>query len=174
MGKRLIFFVSIIIFIGCKDSVHVNNQAKNFEYLTLGINLKINIDTQLQLFYISEKGEEFSEIKSFKTFVKKADSSQEVLLSFKDIDPYSIRIDFGDNPALKEISIYSVKVYWKKNNVEFNNVEKYFSPNLFMKKIDNNKYQLRILRDVIYDVYDPYMISNKNFIQSIKELKEKE
>ncbi|MGC1204863.1 MAG: hypothetical protein WA839_08250 [Flavobacteriaceae bacterium] len=141
------------------------------DHLVLSMKVKALVKTKFEFYHNAEGHKNFTNNRCIFSEVKKETKYQNVVFKIKDDNIQSVKIDLGINELLNNVNIYSIEVYLNNKVFTIRDIEEFFDPNIFIKKQKTNQYELRVLKDKIYDVYDPYFTSNKKFIKLLKYLR---
>lgn len=166
--KNAIFFSLVIIFIGCKNNQKRNTAerphlAKSEEVIhddlfKVLLDVTIFEDDRFQLFYVDDMPEgTFSAEKRLAYNIKGKDTSQKIKFTLpKEVFPYKLRIDFGENKIETPVKINSIELKYNSDSIVIDALvlEHFFHPNIYLEKGDSG-----YLRKTLNGRYDPFLVS---------------
>lgn len=172
--KNIFLTLIILSICACKQGNKEGNSDKEYENevntsqktlkdnkVKIILNLKITENNRIDVFYIGDNpngGFNDKELVSKNVLGDKGFQVVELELP-KDILPYSLRIDIGENSLKTEtpIEITDIKIILNDNVIEIdsNTLEVFFQPNIYFEKISNGLYR----RKIVDGKFDPYFVS---------------
>ncbi|WP_405294441.1 hypothetical protein [Algibacter sp. Ld11] len=141
----------------------------NDNIFKIEIEAKVTEDDKFDVFYVADDPNgSFSSKSMISKRVKGSKDYQRITFELpKDILPYKLRIDLGDNGSknLSDISIKSFNLTLNDKKIEIDNAtaKAFFVPNVYMVKKD-----LGYGRRVIDGKYDPFLVSTALLNQKIE------
>lgn len=176
MSKQLlIYFLTIILFISCKDDKQTSpttdlNDNKSSAYILI-LEAKFSLNDKFQIYYTDEEGAELSGENVIDMFVYGNAEMQKIEIPFpEDVIPYKIRFDLGENNSQSVMSIKNISIKYKDKIVDGDNgkFQNYWTPNEALKyDAANFVYNLSLVNGV----HDPLMISNSNLEDELADLR---
>jgi hypothetical protein len=144
-----------------EDEVVSRKKQENDNRFKVILNVKMIENNRIDLFYIGDNPESgFNDQELVSKNILGDDEFQVVELELpKDILPYEIRIDLGENSKKVEtiVEINYIKLIFNKNVIEINSqtLDVFFQPNIYLEKVSNGVY----LRQVVDGKFDPFLMS---------------
>ena len=176
--KKTVLILIVIICFSCKDESK-NKESQIVEtpkevvvkdnIFILKLDIKANEDDKFELYYVANSPEEgFSRENRTATYIKGNKEYQTVEFKLpKDVFPYKLRIDLGDNGNKYEtnIEIKSIKLQLNDNTIEIDQttMDSFFQPNVYLQKTDNG-----YSRKVVDGKYDPFLLAKPVLIKKME------
>lgn len=152
-------------------NISTKETPKNyFEFI---IDIKVEKNDNLQLFYTNENSKGFSEKESVIKIIIGKKESQNIKFELPlEVYPTGFRIDLGQNINQEQIQINSISIRFKDKEtyIPKNLIQKYFKPNEFID-LDSDNYKLQTVKNAKSVIYDPYFVSTDDLTVLINKLK---
>lgn len=171
--KSLLVSVILIGFLNsCKNDVQKNQEepkkSKNFKVV---LDLLIQKDDSIQLFYQDELIPKFDEKNSLWAVVKGSQANQEISFELpEEIIPTNLRIDISKKQDQNPIKINNFKMKYLEKSFETKDstMVYYFSANNHLKFDPGTKILSSV--NVVGEAYDPYIYTTDKLKLKVKEL----
>lgn len=177
MKKAVLILIAIICF-SCKDETK-NKESQIVETpkevvvkdntLSIILDVKVKEDDKLELYYVINSPEDgFSRDNRYATYIKGNNEFQKIEFKLpKDVFPYKLRLDLGDNGNKYEtnIEIKSITLQLNNNTIEIDHttMDSFFQPNVYLQKTDNG-----YSRKVVDGKYDPFLLAKPVLIKKME------
>lgn len=174
--KRAILIFSVLLIFSCKDekksgSEPVGTPSQNMvkdDILTITMKVRTKEDDKFEIYYVDDFPENsFSADKRLASYVKGSEDYQSLTFTLpKEIWPYHLRFDLGDNNNKYEtpVEIKSISFKLNNNNFEIDSsiIENFFQPNAYLEPTANG-----YSRKVVDGKYDPFLLAKPILIKKI-------
>ena len=146
---------------------HIPNNLSEVNHYQIIITILAKMDDNFQLFYTSDNSSNFSERNSVHKSFSGNNSYQDILFDLPaGVFPTNYRIDVGQNPLQNQITIKSLTVRFKKNEVYIPEhlISKYLTPNVYVEfNASLKNYNLK----TVEKNYDPYFVSSTDLLNAL-------
>ena len=146
---------------------HIPNNLSEVNHYQIIITILAKMDDNFQLFYTSDNSSNFSERNSVHKSFSGNNSYQDILFDLPaGVFPTNYRIDVGQNPLQNQITIKSLTVRHKKNEVYTPEhlIPKYLTPNVYVEfNASLKNYNLK----TVEKNYDPYFVSSTDLLNAL-------
>lgn len=161
--KKILFLIMIVILSSCEEK---DNQYQ------LNIEFRSTFNNKFRIYYSTRPYQDIDGQNFIDKYIYGSDDMQKVTFLFpKEIVPYKIRFDVGENQEVENIIIKNISVCYNGNCIDGNEGKymNYWSPNECLKYNDK-KYYYEVLKNKD-SIKTPVFMSNINLENEIKTLR---